>query len=197
MEKKRPTLLIVAVVLAIVLGVFGLIAGCMGVFSAAIQSSMMGLQEQLAASDPALQAQLGPQRAMLEAQAAYQMPMMIGAFLNVIASILLIVGASLLAALKKSGVMVYAAGAIFCALVDLVNGGLGIYMSVQMQDAMAEAMQGMAQGPGQDPAVMGAAMQAGGIVGIVFALFMIAVKLVVYALGLWAARDASAQDVLS
>lgn len=197
MNKQRPVLLIVAVVLAIALGGLGVIAGCMGVFSGALQGSMMEMQQQLAQGNPAMQAQLEPQRAMFEAQAAFQIPMLVGAFFNVIASLLLIVGAALLAGLKRSGAMILIGAAVMCVLVDLYNGALGMYMQAQMQDAMQAAVAQMGQMPGQDPAILGAAMNAGSTIGVLMAVVMLAIKLVVYAVDVWAARDANVQNLLT
>ncbi len=197
MDKKRPVILIVAVVLGIILGGLGVLAGCMGVFSTAMQGSMMEMQEQMAQGNPALQAQLGPQRAIIEAQAAFQIPMMVGQFLNVIASLLLIVGAAMLGALKRSGAMLVIGAAVACLIVDLYNGALGLYMSVQMQAAIEASMAQMGSMPGQDPAVFGAIMNASSTIGIVMAVFMIVVKMVVYAIDIWAARDADVQASLS
>lgn len=197
MNKQRPVLLIVAVVLAIALGGLGVIAGCMGVFSGALQGSMLEMQSQLAQGNPAMEAQLAPQRAMIEAQAAFQIPMLVGAFFNLIASLLLIVGAGLLAGLKRSGGMILIGAAVMCLLVDLYNGALGMYMQAQMQDAMQAAVAQMGQMPGQDPAMLGAAMNAGSTIGVVMAVVMIAIKMVVYAVDVWAARDASVQNLLS
>jgi hypothetical protein len=194
MDSKRPTALIVVAVLSICLGALGVIGGCMGVFGTMAQGSMMEMQEQLAQGNPQLQAQLEPQRRMLEAQQAFQIPMIAGQAMNMLGSIVLIVGAALLVALKRAGVMVYVGAAALCALADVLNGALGMYMSVQAQEAMASAMAGI---PGQDQAVMGAAVQAGSVVGLLFGLAWIAVKLVIYAFGIWTARSEPVQGALA
>lgn len=197
MDKKRPVILIVAVVLGIILGALGVMGGCMGVFGTAMQGASMQLQEQLAAGNPAMQAQLGPQRAILEAQAAYQVPIMIGQFLNVIASLALITGAGMFAALKRSGAMLLAGAAVVCFLVDLFNGAFGIYMSYAMQGAMEAAVAQMGSVPGQDPAVFGAVMQSSMTIGIVMAVGLLMLKVVIYAVQIWSTRDATVQASLS
>jgi hypothetical protein len=186
MDKQRPTSLVVVVVLSICLGGLGLIGGCMGVLGALAQDSVMQMQEQLAQGNPRMQAQLEPQRRMLEAQAALQAPMIGGQLFNLLGSILLIVGAALLVGLKRAGLAVYAVAATLCALADIANGALGMYVSIQSQEAMTAALTGL---PGQDQTVMGAAVQAGSVVGLLFGLAWIAVKLVIYAFGIWTARS--------
>ncbi|GAB4216485.1 MAG: hypothetical protein OHK0013_43040 [Sandaracinaceae bacterium] len=194
MDKQRPTSLIVVAVLSFCLGGLGLIGGCMGVFSALAQDSVLQLQEQLAQGNPQMQAQLEPQRRMVEAQAALQIPMIAAQLFNLVGSVLLIAGAGLLVALKRAGLVVYVAAAAACALADIANGALGMYATVQAQEAMAAAMAGL---PGQDQAMMGAAMQAGSVVGLLFGVVWIAVKLVIYAFGVWTSRSEAVQSALS
>ena len=197
MDKQRPVILIVAVVLGIILGALGVMGGCMGVFGAAVQGASMEIQEQLGQGDPRVEAQLAPQRAILEAQAAYQLPIMIGQFLNVIVSLALIAGAGMFAALKRSGATTLVIAAIACIFDDLFNGAFGIYMSYAMQGAMEAAMSEMANVPGQDPAVFAAVMQSSMTIGIVLAVGTLLVKLVVYAVEIWATRDAAVQRALT
>ncbi|MFN7697818.1 MAG: hypothetical protein ACK6CU_28605 [Deltaproteobacteria bacterium] len=187
MNQQRPILVIVAVVLAISLGGLGLVTGCLGVFSAAVQSSVIEMQQGLAEGNPALQAQ---QQALLEAQAAYRIPMALGGLFNFVASLVLIVGAGLLAGLKRSGAMLLLGAAVLCALSDLYNTALATLAVIEATVAQIGQM------PGQDPAVLGAAMSAGSTIGVVMALFMLTLKLVVYALCVWAARDAKVQELL-
>jgi hypothetical protein len=196
MNQQRPILVIVAVVLAINLGGLGLVTGCLGVFSAAVQSSMVEMQQGLAEGNPALQAQLAPQQALLEAQAAYRIPMVLGGLFNLVASLVLIVGAGLLAGLKRSGAMLLVGAAVLCALADLYNTALALYVQVQTQAVIEATVAQIGQMPGQDPAVLGAAVSAGSTIGVVMALFMLTLKLVVYALCVWAARDAKVQELL-
>ena len=197
MDKKRPVIVIVAVVLGITVGAFGILGGCMGVFGQVMQSASVSALEQMAQGNPALQPQVEMQRAMLAVQEPFQVPMIVGQVFNLLASILLIVGAALLAALKRSAFMVLIAASISCVLVDLFNGALGMYMSVAMQPAIEAQVAQMAQMPGQDPAMLGAATSAGGTIGLVFGLFILVVKLVVYALEVWAARDANQAQLLT
>lgn len=197
MNKERPTLLIVAVVLGIALGVLGVLGGCFGVFGAVMQGSLMDLQEQLAQSDPSLQGSLATQRAVAEAQAAFRVPTMILAVLNMLASAAIVVGAGLLAGLKRSGATVYLGAAVFGAIIDVCSAGFGAFVTYRTQAAMSAAVGQIAQVPGQDPAWMDAALQAGTIVGLLFALFWLVVKFAIYGVGIWAARDADQKNLLS
>lgn len=193
MNQQRPILVIVAVVLAISLGGLGLVTGCLGVFSAAVQSSVIEMQQGLAEGNPALQAQ---QQALLEAQAAYRIPMVLGGLFNLVASLVLIVGAGLLAGLKRSGAMLLLGAAVLCALSDLYNTALTLYMQVQTLAVIEATVAQIGRMPGQDPAVLGAAVSASSTIGVVMALIMLTLRLVVYALCVWAARDAKVQELL-
>jgi hypothetical protein len=108
-----------------------------------------------------------------------------------------VVGAAMLAALKRLGAMILIGAAVMCALVDLFNTALGLYMQSAMQPALEASMAQMGQMPGQDPAMMGAVMQASTTIGLVMAILMLCVKLAVYAVDIWAARDATVQQSLS
>lgn len=196
MNQKRPVIVIVAVVLGIMLGALGAIGGCFGIFGQLLQGASMQFQEQMAQGNPALEAQLGPQRALIEAQAAFTIPLVIGQVLNVIASIALIVGAAMFASLKRAGATLLMVAAVACFFIDAFNAAAGVYMSYAMQDAIQAAMSQMAPTTGQDPAMFGALMQSSMTVGIVMAIGMLFVKGIAYGVEIWAVRDATAQNIL-
>ncbi len=193
MEKKRPIGLIVAVVVGVALGLLGLLGGCTSIASLMTQDSLVEMQAQLGRGDPALAAQAEVTRRMIEVQAGFRVWMFLGEGANFLVSALLLVGAGLLAALKRSGGRLLIVVAAVAILVDGYRTALGVYVSWRSTSVMAEAF--AAHAPAGGAAVAGFT-QGATTVGLIIAVLWFAAKLVAYAAQIWAARDAEAKGLL-
>lgn len=193
MEAKRPTIVLVAVVILIMLGALGVLGGCMGVASVAGQGAIMAATEQTFANAPGGAQQLEAQRAMMAIQEPFMVPQIIGQLLNLLGSVLLIVGAAMLAGLKKSApnLLLGATGA--CILADLINTVLGLYIGYASQ----AAVESMVAATPDAQQVMGAAMQATMVLTVVWGIAWFLIKVGIYVFGVYASRRPEVAQVLS
>lgn len=193
MEAKRPTIVLVAVVILIMLGALGVLASCMGVMSLVGQSALMDMNEQLLANSPGGAQQMEAQRAMMAIQAPFMVPQIIGQVLNLLGSVLLIVGAAMLAGLKKSAPNLLLGAVGMCILADLINTALGLYIGYASQGAM----ESMVQATPDAQQVMGAAMQATMVVTVIWQIVWFLIKVGIYGFGVFASRKPEVAQVLS
>lgn len=193
MEAKRPTIVLVAVVILIMLGALGTLASCMGVMSVVGQSALMDMNEQLLANSPGGAQQLEAQRAMMAIQAPFMVPQVIGQVLNLLGSVLLIVGAAMLASLKKSAPNLLLGAAGMCILADLINTVLGLYIGYASQGAVET----MVQATPDAQQVMGAAMQATMVLTLIWGIAWFLIKVGIYVFGVYTSRKPEVAQVLS
>ena len=193
MEAKRPTIVIVAVVILIMLGALGVLASCGGVVSLAGQGAIMAASEQALANSPSGAEQLEAQRQMMAIQAPFLVPKIIGQILNMLGSVLLIVGAALLASLKKSAPNVLLGAAAMCILGDLINAVLGLYIGYASQGAVET----MVQANPDAQQMMGAMMQATMVITLIWAFAWFFIKLGIYVFGIYTSRKPEVVQVLS
>ena len=193
MEAKRPTIVLVAVVILIILGALGVLGSCMVVTSMIGQSSLLAMNEQLLANSPGGAAQIEAQRAMMAVQAPLVVPQIIGQIFNLLGSVLLIVGAALLAKLQKSSPNALLGAAGVCILGDLINTVLGLYVGYASQSAVAT----MVQATPDTQQVMGAAMQATMVITVVWGIAWFLIKVGLYAFGIYTSRKPEVAQVLS
>jgi hypothetical protein len=193
MEAKRPTIVIVAVVILIILGGFGVLGSCIGVASVAGQSSIMAMNEQLLAGAPGGAEQLEAQRELMAVQAGFTVPQIIGQLFNLLGSVILVVGAALLASLKKSAPNVLLGATGISVLADLVNAVLGLYIGYASQEAAAR----MVQSNPDAEQMMGAIMNATMVMTVVWAILWLLIKFGIYGLGIYASRKPEVAQVLS
>ena len=193
MEAKRPTIVLVAVVILIILGALGVLGSCMVVTSMIGQSSLLAMNEQLLANSPGGAAQIEAQRAMMAVQAPLVVPQIIGQIFNLLGSVLLIVGAALLAKLQKSSPNALLGAAGVCILGDLINTVLGLYVGYASQGAVAT----MVQATPDTQHVMGAAMQATMVITLVWGIAWFLIKVGLYSFGIYTSRKPEVAQVLS
>lgn len=193
MEAKRPTVLVVVVVILIVLGALGVVGGCLGTFAVAFQSAMTGMSDELLRNTPGGAEQLRAQQELQAIQAPFMVPQLIGQLLNLVGSVVLIVGAALLAGLKKSAQNVLIGAAGICILADFIVAALGLYIGYLSQGAAAA----MAQANPQTEQMMGAIMNATMVLTVVWTIFWLLMKMGIYGFGVHASRRPEVVQVLS
>jgi len=193
MEAKRPTIVVVAVVILIMLGALGAIASCLGVVSVAGQGAIMAATEQAVANAPGGAEQLEAQRQMMAIQAPFVVPQIIGQLLNLLGSVLLIVGAAMLASLKKSAPNLLLGAAGVCILGDLINAVLGLYIGYASQGAVET----MVEANPDAQQMMGAMMQATMVLTVIWAIAWFLIKVGIYGFGIYASRKPEVLQVLS
>lgn len=193
MEAKRPTILVVAVVILIILGGLGVMAGCLGIASVAGQGAISQMNEQLLAGAPGGAEQLEAQREMMAIQSGFTVPQIIGQLFNLLGSVLLIVGAAMLASLKKSAQNLLLAATGICVLGDLVNAALGLYIGYASQGALER----MTAANPQAEQVMGAMMNATMVISVIWAIVWLLIKIGIYGFGVYTSRKPEVAQVLA
>lgn len=199
MNKKRPISMVVGVVLAIALGLLGLLGGCLTLGSLfASQAVMAGAFGDVAAADPAFAAQMEMQQMLLDAQASFRPFQIIGELGNILSSLLLVIGAGLLVGRKRAGALLLMGASVLAALVDLYRTAIGVWVQLATREMTANILQvsGAASGqPGMEG--MEGFMEGAMLFGLLLGIAWLLAKLAVYGAEIWIARSPAVQETLS
>lgn len=150
MDRKRPGGLLAIAIIGIGLGVLG---GCLGVYSVVMTTAsgaVAALQEQAAEMQPdeaqrEMQRELN--RRVLEIQARYRVRIIAHQGLNLLTSLLLLIGAIAVVRWKKSAPALITAAAIANGIVDLGGSVVTFIMQRETNAVMTEVMTDLPSGP--------------------------------------------------
>lgn len=183
-KPDRPAGLWIVAILAIILGGLGTCGSGFGLLGAAIQDTVAEMQENLQRNDPNPQLRemnRQIQERSLEIQRRWRIPTVIAQVVNLLGSLVLLVGAILVFRFHPQGPMVFIAAAAISIVADLAVAGVGVLVQQQTMAAMEEITTNL--GTGGDPAaerMMSGILRASGTFGLCFALGWLAAKLGAY-----------------
>ncbi len=193
MDRKRPNGLLAVAIVAIILGSLGSCGGIISIVGQLTQSQMRAFSRQMAevssmGNEEVLQQQVAMQERIEALSDSWRPAILAHQILNLIASMVLLVGAIQLLRWKPNAPTLFVAAAIASIAVD-IGGGV---VAILFQQATAAVMQDYAAQlgatmPGSDRA-MGAMMDASASVGIVMGIGWVVLKLGFYSGALVYAR---------
>jgi hypothetical protein len=190
-RRARPSALTVICVLAIVFGALGLLAGCIGLasqlFASRIQEAVAA--GQAGANVPAAAAQAEIVRRTMEISAKYNMVLIPMTILKILVEGALLVGGIMTLGLKASGRSLLAGVLIAALVLETIQFVPRYIVQRETQTVVAELMPQImaAQQGANSPAAgfdMSSMMSGVGVISLVFGLFWLAAKIVLYLLGI-------------
>ena len=189
-SSERPGWLTAIIVIAIILGVFGLLIGVVG-----LGSTIFGQQMQAAMAprpNPGITPEM--QKAMDQFQKEIQaitdryfVPLLLSSLLRVVVASLLVYGGIQALSLKANGRTVLLAAFATGLVFEVFTGVLQSFMNIEMNAAMNAYFEGIvgampAQGPGSE--VMLSIMRMSMVFGYIFQYFTTFAKIAFYVFGL-------------